>query len=71
MFLDYPPEVAAQFEPRLRALMGYSAYGSGDDVIGDSYGDCVAWVHEPPVPEWREERGQVGTIDDADAQDGV
>ena len=69
-FLDTPPEVAAKFEPRLRALLGYSAYGSGDDTIGSSNGQCAAWVDTPPVPEWREVRGQIGSEDNAKAQSG-
>ena len=71
MYLDHPPDVAVGFEPRLRALMGYAAYGSGDDLIGDSYGDTPGWVAEPPDPEWNAERGQVGRQEDADLQDGV
>jgi len=70
-YLDTPPEIAMQFEPRLRALLGYSAYGSGDDTIGGSRGDCPAWVNTPPVPEWRDERGQIGSDDDAEAQSGT
>jgi ectoine hydroxylase-related dioxygenase (phytanoyl-CoA dioxygenase family) len=69
-FLDTPPEVAAQFEPRLRSLIGYSAYGSGDDNIGCSNGQCAAWVDVPPVPEWREARGQIGSEENAKAQSG-
>lgn len=71
MYLDHPPEVVCRFEPRLRALMGYAAYGSGDDLIGYSDGDCPGWVAEPPDPSWNEERGQVGRQEDTDAQDGV
>ena len=70
-FLDTPPEVAAKFDPRLRALMGYSAYGFGDDTLGGSTGQCPAWVHEPPIPEWQDERGQIGSQSDANAQSGV
>ncbi len=70
-FLDTPPEVAAKFDPRLRALMGYSTYGFGDDTLGGSTGECAAWVHEPPVPEWRDVRGQIGSKEDTDAQSGV
>jgi len=69
-FLDTPPEVAAQLAPRLRALLGYSAYGYGDDLIGTSNGQCAAWVDTPPVPEWRDVRGQVGSEDNAKAQSG-
>jgi ectoine hydroxylase-related dioxygenase (phytanoyl-CoA dioxygenase family) len=70
-YLETPPEVAAKFEPRLRALIGYAAYGFGDDTIGGSDGSCAAWVHEPPVPEWQDARGQIGTEKDADTQSGV
>jgi len=70
-FLDTPPEVAVEFEPRLRALLGYSEYGCGDDIIGGSNGECPAWVDSPPVPEWRDERGQIGSKDNAKAQSGV
>jgi ectoine hydroxylase-related dioxygenase (phytanoyl-CoA dioxygenase family) len=70
-YLETPPEVAVKFAPRLRALIGYSAYGFGDDTIGASDGTCAAWVNEPPVPEWRDARGQIGTQKDADAQSGV
>ncbi len=70
-YLETPPEIAAQYAPRLRALLGYSAYGFGDDMIGGSDGKCVAWVDEPPVPEWRDSRGQIGSEEDAEAQSGV
>ena len=32
-YLETPPEIAAQFGPRLRALLGYMPHGSGDDRI--------------------------------------
>ena len=67
-YLETPPEVAARFEPRLRALLGYTPHGSGDDRIGKFRGDCPAWVETPPEPAWRDERGQVGTAADAKAQ---
>jgi len=70
-YLGTPPEVAAQFEPRLRALLGYTPHGSGDDKIGNFRGDCPAWVETPPEPAWRDERGQVGTAADAKAQSEV
>ncbi|MGD8579528.1 MAG: phytanoyl-CoA dioxygenase family protein [Lysobacterales bacterium] len=70
-YLDTPPEVAARFGPRLRALLGYTPHGSGDDRIGNFRGDCPAWLDTPPEPSWRDERGQVGTTADAKAQDGV
>ena len=71
LFIDHPPEVVENFSPRLRALMGYSSYGSGDDLIGYTNGECPAWVEKPPVAEWNAERGQIGSQKDADAQDGV
>lgn len=70
-YLYHPPEVAAQFAPRLRALLGYTPHGSGDDRIGSFRGDCPAWVDTPPEPAWRNERGQVGTASDAKAQSGT
>jgi ectoine hydroxylase-related dioxygenase (phytanoyl-CoA dioxygenase family) len=71
-YLHHPPEVAARFGPRLRALLGYTTHGSGDDTLG-SYrgGNCTAWVETPPEPEWRQERGMVATADDVTAQTGV
>lgn len=70
-YLATPPEVAAKFSPRLRALLGYTPHGSGDDRIGNFRGDCPAWIETPPEPAWRDERGQVGSAVDVEAQDGV
>ncbi len=70
-YLNTPPEVAAQFSPRLRALLGYMPHGSGDDTAGGFRGDCPAWVDTPPEPEWRSERGQVATAEDAKIQSEV
>ncbi|MEQ8651855.1 MAG: phytanoyl-CoA dioxygenase family protein [Kiloniellales bacterium] len=70
-YLTTPPEVAIQFEPRLRALLGYTPHGAGDDHIGTFRGDCPAWLDEPPVTAWREDRGQVGAVADVDAQSGL
>ena len=70
-YLMTPPDLAAQFSPRLRALLGYTPHGMGDDRIGKFLGDCPAWVDTPPEPAWRDERGQVGTAADAKAQAGV
>ncbi len=68
--LETPPESAAKFSPRLRALLGYMAHGSGDDTIGKFRGDCPAWVDSPPEAAWREDRGQVGSAADVEAQSG-
>ena len=70
-YLEMSPEIAARFGPRLRALLGYTPHGSGDDQIGNFRGDCPAWVETPPEPAWRDERGQVGTAADAKRQVGV
>jgi ectoine hydroxylase-related dioxygenase (phytanoyl-CoA dioxygenase family) len=70
-YLETPPEAAAQFGPRLRALLGYTPHGSGDDRIGNFRGVCPAWVETPPEPAWRDERGQVGTAADAKTQAGI
>lgn len=69
-YLDTPPEVAARFGPRLRALLGYMPHGTGDDVIGNYRGDCPAWVAKPPEPAWRENRGQTGSAAHAKRQAG-
>ncbi len=70
-YLETPPEIAAGFTPRLRALLGYTPHGSGDDKIGNFRGECAAWVEVPPEPAWRDERGQVGSAADAKSQAGV
>jgi len=71
-YLLHPPEVAAKFAPRLRALLGYTPHGIGDDQCGSYSGDCPAWVEEPPEPAWREERGgHVGNAADVKAQAGL
>jgi ectoine hydroxylase-related dioxygenase (phytanoyl-CoA dioxygenase family) len=69
-YLETPPDVAARFGPRLRALLGYTPHGSGDDRLGGFDGECVGWVEQPPEPAWSEERGQVGSASDAKAQGG-
>ncbi len=71
-YLNHPPELAAGFSPRLRALLGYVAHGMGDDRCGVFRGECPAWVDEPPEPAWRDQRGgHVGTAADVKAQAGV
>ena len=70
-YLENPPEVAAKFSPRLRAILGYTAHGAGDDLIGKFRGDCPAWVDTPPLPAWSDERGQVGSAAHAQAQSGT
>jgi hypothetical protein len=69
-YLETPPEVAAGFGPRLRALLGYTSHGSGDDQIGKFRGECAAWVETSPDPAWQDDRGQVGSASDVKAQDG-
>jgi ectoine hydroxylase-related dioxygenase (phytanoyl-CoA dioxygenase family) len=71
LYLEVPPEAAARFGPRLRALLGYTAHGAGDDLIGKFRGECPAWVATPPEAAWRGDRGQVGTAADARAQSGI
>ena len=71
-YLNHPPELAAKFSPRLRALLGYAAHGTGDDQCWGFRGECPAWVDEPPEPAWREDRGgHVGTAEDVNAQTGL
>ena len=69
-YLETPPEIAIKFGPRLRALLGYTPHGAGDDQIGGFNGECGAWLDIPPEPAWREERGQVGGAAEVKAQSG-
>ncbi len=70
-YLTHPPEIAAQFSPRLRALLGYTTHTTGDDRLGNFGGDCAAWVRIPPEEAWYKGRDGVGTADDAAAQSGL
>ena len=67
-YLVTPPEVAARYGPRIRALLGYMAHGATDDLCGGYRGDCPAWVATSPRPSWRAERGQVATVEHAKSQ---
>ena len=69
-YLETPPEIAITFSPRLRALLGYTPHGAGDDQIGGFDGECAAWLDIPPEPNWREERGQVGGANNVEVQSG-
>lgn len=69
-YLETPPEIAMNFSPRLRALLGYTPHGGGDDQIGGFDGECVAWLDTPPEPSWREDRGQIGGATEVKAQSG-
>jgi len=69
-YLETPPEIAVKFGPRLRALLGYTPHGTGDDQIGGFDGECPAWLDIPPEPAWLEERGQVGGAAEVKAQSG-
>ncbi len=70
-YLYNPPEVAARFGPRLKALLGYTPHGSGDDRLGTFGGDCPAWIETPPEPTWQDNRGRGATAADVEAQAGV
>lgn len=67
-YLYAPPELAARFSPRLRALLGYMPHGAGNDLCGRFNEDCPAWVAAPPELSWQNERGQVATAEDVKAQ---
>ncbi len=69
-YLTTPPEIAARYGPRLRALLGYMPHGATDDLCGGFRGECPAWVDTPPKPSWRGERGQVATVENAKSQGG-
>ena len=70
MYLNTPPEIAARYGPKIRALLGYMPHGATDDLCGGYRGECPAWVDTPPRPSWRAERGQAATVDNAKAQGG-
>lgn len=69
-YFETPPRVASQFSPRLRALLGYTPHGSGDDQIGTFVGECAGWLDTPPESAWRDDRGQVGSSQNVKAQTG-
>lgn len=69
-YFETPPKVARHFSDRLRALLGYTPHGAGDDQIGTFVGECEGWLDTPPEPAWRDDRGQVGSASDAKAQSG-
>ena len=70
-YLETPPEVASKFSPRLRALLGYTPHGCGDDQIGSFTGECAGWLDSPPESAWRDGRGQIGSEADAKTQSGT
>jgi ectoine hydroxylase-related dioxygenase (phytanoyl-CoA dioxygenase family) len=70
-YFENPPSIARDFSPTLRALLGYSPHGSGDDEIGTFVGECEGWLDTPPRVAWRDERGQVGGEDDVAEQMGT
>ena len=71
-YLEHPPEVAKQFSPRLRALLGYTTHGAAEeDRIGVYRGGQVdAWLPDPPEPAWAEDRGQGAMPEHVSAQGG-
>ncbi len=70
-YLTHPPEIAAKFAPRLRALLGYTTHSNGDDQLGHLRGGCAAWVKDPPEDPRYKGRNAVGTAEDAAAQSGL
>ena len=70
-YFENPPSIAKHFSPTLRALLGYTPHGSGDDEIGTFVGECDGWLDTPPRVAWRDERGQVGGEDDVAEQMGT
>lgn len=69
-YLTTPPDVAARYGPRLRALLGYMPHGATDDLCGGFRGECEAWVDTPPRSTWRGERGQVASSENERSQGG-
>ena len=70
-YFENPPSIARDFSPTLRALLGYSPHGSGDDEIGTFVGECDGWLDTPPRVAWRDERGQLGGEDNVTEQMGT
>ena len=70
MYLNTPPEVAARYGLKVRALLGYMPHGATDDLCGGFRGECPAWVDTPPRASWRAERGGAPTPESAKAQGG-
>lgn len=70
-YLTHPPEIAARFAPRLRALLGYTTHSRGDDRLGHLRGPCAAWVEDPPEDPRYKGRNAVGSPEDAAAQSGL
>lgn len=67
-YLSMPPDEAARFGPKTRALLGYMPHGATDDLCGGFRGDCPAWVDTPPRATWRAKRGQDATDEHARSQ---
>ena len=70
-YFENPPSIAKHFSPILRALLGYTPHGSGDDEIGTFVGECDGWLDTPPRVAWRDERGQLGGEDNVIEQMGA
>jgi ectoine hydroxylase-related dioxygenase (phytanoyl-CoA dioxygenase family) len=56
-YLEVPPEMAANYDARLRALLGYTTHGGGVDQVGKFRGECRAWV-QAPAASGISQRGQ-------------
>jgi ectoine hydroxylase-related dioxygenase (phytanoyl-CoA dioxygenase family) len=56
-YLEVPPEKAAGYDERLRALLGYTTHGGGVDQVGKFRGECCAWV-KAPAASGISQRGQ-------------
>ena len=69
-YFENPPHVARHFSPPLRALLGYTPHGSGDDEIGTFVGECDGWLDTPPRVAWRDDRGQLGGEEHVTEQKG-
>ena len=70
-YFETPPNVARHFSPCLRALLGYTPHGCGDDEIGTFVGECDGWLNTPPRKAWSDDRGQLGSFAHVHAQSGL
>jgi hypothetical protein len=55
--LEVPPQVARQYDARVRRLLGYTTHGAGHDQLGYYGGDDPVWV--PQIETEAVARGQV------------
>ena len=61
-YLEVPPQVARQYDKRVRRLLGYTTHGAGHDQLGYYGGSDPAWVQQ--IEAEAAARGQLPTSAD-------